>query len=378
MGEAEAPDGEGLDGRSLFVYDGEASDPDFAVGVLKVKLEGGEDETAVEVIFDRRQVLSSCPPGSMEQEGDSSPLAPRSAGESHGCGSGSGSGSRSGRGGRRRPHEDLVGVPRPGFGESGFHRDRRGRWGWGGRGLRNAGRRKWFSATLRCASGGGQGQVPVPHGHRAHRGRSPTPDKGSRTGWLGSNKQSEPCLPRFRRWLPPGTTAEPASPCEAPTPSLGQPRKAARGDFGLDAGVVRAALVAGVDEASLQDMGRLLAGNQPKLLQEKPAKAVVPKTALEESECEDDDVAALGGGAGRVEPLGAPDELADPVTAAVLRLTTCTSRRPRRARGWNRPWILRPGWQAKAKAQALGRARTHWLAGLYAPLCTSPPRRSTT
>ena len=86
---------------------------------------------------------------------------------------------------------------------------------------------------------------------------------------------------------------------------------------GLDAGVVRSALAAGVDAASLEDMSRLLAGNPAKQLRDPGPKKAPLKTALEESG--DENVAEdTGAGAG----FGSPAPPLDPMAEAVLRLTT--------------------------------------------------------
>ena len=82
--------------------------------------------------------------------------------------------------------------------------------------------------------------------------------------------------------------SRPAAP--APSPQSSTPRAERRPTVsteelqGLDAGVVRAALAAGVDKASLEDMAKLLAGNPAKQLKDTRLKRPVPKAALEESD----------------------------------------------------------------------------------------------
>ena len=116
----------------------------------------------------------------------------------------------------------------------------------------------------------------------------------------------------------PSAPAKPETASTQPAQLKPKAAKAGLDVVGIDPGVVQAAVAAGVDEQSLQDMARLLSGNQAKLLKEKPAKAVVVRTPLEESEEEDGDAEKAGAGVGVVEP---PQPSGDPVAAAVLKLT---------------------------------------------------------
>ena len=307
---------DGVDGRTLYLYDGETADCEFEVGVLKVLVAEGSPEVLVEVIlicelegrslvavpqggWHRRAANRSLPPGSL-----SKPVAVEVAGAA-----------RDDRptllvGQRLKiwlgflraslvealvfEHDGEVDVAFATVGgDSGFvpHAEA----------LMEVAKDKFQFATAT------EGEAPPTPAAR------PQVAEAAVEARLAKLEQSIATMASSMQAL----TLDRVEKAKPPPPA--RPPQAVESLPGLDPGVVKSALTAGIDIDSLKQFSQLLAGNPARRLKD-PGAAVVPKkAALDESENE--------GPPDDPEEAGAEAELRenvprDPMSDALVKLTT--------------------------------------------------------
>ncbi|CAE7507505.1 unnamed protein product [Symbiodinium necroappetens] len=310
--------GDGLDGSSLFVYDGEASDADYVVGTLKVKTEEEEADTAIEVIFVcdiDGKCLAAVPQAAWNRKAQNRKLPPGALGKATAVEVAAAALESRGVVANGVRMKIWLGFLDPGLealvsfeGEAGA------------------------VDVAFAAVGGGSGYLPHSDAlvevakdkfqfHTAsEHPQQDEPVKHSLEARMAKMEEAVVAMSTSIKALAaaPPAVAAPAKAERTRMSETSRPAAAAPDGSGLDPGVVRSAVAAGLDPESIQDMARLIGGNQARLLRDKPVKAAKPKTVLEESE--DDEVEDEPRGAGTGE-IALPVETSDPVATAVLKLT---------------------------------------------------------
>ncbi|CAE7657117.1 unnamed protein product, partial [Symbiodinium necroappetens] len=307
---------DGVDGRTLYLYDGETADCDFEVGVLRVLVAEGSPEVLVEVIlicelegrslvavpqggWHRRATNRSLPPGSL-----SKPVAVEVAGAARD--------DRQTVLGNQRlkvwlgflrdslvealvfEHDGEVDVAFTTLGGgSGFvpHAEA----------LMEVAKDKFQFAT---ATEGEAPAIPAPQPQAAETSMESRLAKLEQSIATIASSMQALSLDRVERAKPP-----------APP----RPPQAVEGLPGLDPGVVKSALTAGIDMESLKQFSQLLAGNPARRLKDPGAGMVPKKATLDESENE--------GAADDPEEAVPEAELRtalsrDPMSDALVKLTT--------------------------------------------------------